>query len=81
MDSKNLAILNCWQLLGYLEKHDMGWGYGMVNLQILEQILPWVLVRVPSDSEEVPFPSFVDICSPDVLLCNIRYTRPAVVLV
>jgi hypothetical protein len=67
--------------LGYLEKHEKGLGYGMVNSKILAQLLPWVLVRVPSDFEEVPFPSFMDIHSPDFLLCNIRYTRIAVVLV
>jgi hypothetical protein len=58
-----------------------GLGYGMVNSQILAQLLPWVLVRVPSDSEEVPFPSYMDIHSPDVPLCSIWYTRLAVVLV
>jgi len=68
-------------LLDYLENNDMGLGYGMVNSQILVKLLSWVLVRVPSDSEEVPFPSFVNIRSPDVLPCNIWYTRLAVVLV
>jgi hypothetical protein len=68
-------------LLDYLEKHDMGLGYGMVNLWILVQLLRWVLVRVPLDSQEVPFPSSMDIRSPDVLLCRIRYTRLAVIMV
>jgi hypothetical protein len=68
-------------ILDYLEKHDMELGYGMVNLQILVQLLLWVLVRVPSDFEEVPFPSSMHIHSPDVLLCSIWYTRLAVVLV
>jgi hypothetical protein len=58
-------------MLDYLEKHDMGLGYGMVNSQILTQLIPWVMVRVPLDYEEVPFPSSVDIYSLDVPLCSI----------
>jgi hypothetical protein len=61
MDSENICNTQLLVFLGSLEKHDMGWGYGMVSSQILAQLLPWVLVRVPSDYEEVPFPSFVDI--------------------
>jgi len=68
-------------LLGSLKKHDMEWGYGMINSKILEQLLPWVLVRVPSNSKVVLFPSFMDICSPYFLLYNIWYTRPVIVLV
>jgi hypothetical protein len=68
-------------LLDFLEKNDIGWGYGMVNSQILVQLLPWVLMKVPSDSKEFPFPSFMDIRSPDVLLCNIQYARLVVFLV
>jgi len=68
-------------LLDYLEKNDTRLGYGMVNSRILVQLLLWVLVRVPSNCEEVPFPSSVDIRSPHVLLCRIWYTRLAVILV
>jgi hypothetical protein len=69
------------EVLDYLENHDMGFVYGMVNFWILEKLLLWVLVRVSSDFEEVPFPSFMDIRSLDVLLCNIWYTRLAIVQV
>jgi hypothetical protein len=68
-------------MLDFLERHDTGLGYGMVNSQILVQLLLWVLVRVPSDCEEVPFPSYMDIHSPDAPLCSIWYTRLEVVLV
>jgi hypothetical protein len=81
MNSTDLAILSLTAMLDFLERHDTGLGYGMVNSQILAQLLPWVLMRVPSDCEEVPFPSYMDIHSPDAPLCSIWYTRLAVILV
>jgi hypothetical protein len=55
--------------------------YGMVESQMLVQLLPLVLKRVPSDCEEVPFPSCTYINFPDALLCSILCTKPEVVLV
>jgi hypothetical protein len=68
-------------MLDFMERHDIGLGYGMINSSILAQLLPWVLLRVPSDCEEVPFPSYMDIHSPNAPLCSIRYNRLEVILV
>jgi hypothetical protein len=55
--------------------------YGMVESQILAQLLPWVLKKAPSGFEEVPFPSCTNIHFPDALLCSILCTKPEVILV
>jgi hypothetical protein len=69
------------ELVARLGRYCISLAYGMVESQILVQLLPLVLEKVPLDCEEVPFPSCADIHSPDALLCIILCTEPEVVLV
>ena len=66
-------------MLDYLEMHDTRLRYGMVNSQILVQLLSWVLMRVPSDCEDVPFPSCAYIHLLDALMCSIMCTNLEVI--
>jgi hypothetical protein len=70
-----------FEMFEHLGRYCIALVYGMVESQILVQLLPLVLKRVPSDCEEVPFPSCMDIHFPDALLCSILCTKPEVVLV
>jgi hypothetical protein len=55
--------------------------YGMMELQILAKILPWVLKKAPLGFEEVPIPLCADIHFPDAILCSSMCTKPEGVLV
>jgi hypothetical protein len=70
-----------FEMFEYLGRYCIALVYGMVESQILVQLLLLVLKNVPSDCEEVPFPSCVDIHFPDALLCSILCTKHEVVLV
>jgi hypothetical protein len=64
-----------------LERHGISLVHGMVESWILLQLFMLVLERVPSNCEEVPFPSCVGIRLSDVLLCSIMCTKLEVILV
>jgi hypothetical protein len=64
-----------------LERYYTASVYGMVESQILANLLPWVLKMAPSCCEEFPFPLCVNIHFPYALLCSILCTKLVVVLV
>jgi hypothetical protein len=69
------------EMFEHLRRYGIAPMYGMVGSQILAQILPLVMERVPLDCEEVPFLSWANTHFPYALLCSILCTKPEVALV